>query len=324
MKFSSILKNKKFNVVLMALVVFNITYGQQNLLISQHLFNKLNMNPGYAGASGGFSGIAMYRNQWNGIMGSPTQYMISMSSPLGGSNHNIGGVFNLDKIGNINKYNIYGNYAYAFKLDDKKSLRIGLRGGVDYLSVDNTQLDGYNNNDPNFIQSISNTVKPVFGAGMYYESERLALTASVPNMLVNSVDIFKEQQKVIRNLEAFVGAEYLIPLNESLKLKPATFVHISDGAPVNVDLNAYMIFKDFLWLGGGYRTSKTFVVGGQFVLNKNLIKTLNHNIRIGYAYDFSNNAYNMVTNGSHELFVGFDLFKTPEGLRYNTVSPRYF
>lgn len=319
-------KNKIINTAFLVgfLLLSKFSFSQQNLLISQHLFNKLNMNPGYAGTSEGVSGIAMYRNQWNGIKGSPTQYLVSIHSPIATSNHNVGGVFNLDRIGNINKYNIYGNYAYAFKIDDNKSFRIGLRGGVDYINTDNTQLDGYGNSDPNFIENIANTVKPVFGAGMYYESQTFALTASVPNMLVNSIDLFKEQGKTIRNLEMFLGGEFLIPLSSDFKLKPATFIHISDGAPVNVDLNSYVIYKDILWLGAGYRTSKTFVVGGQFVLNKNTIKTLTHNIRIGYSYDFSNAAYSAVTNGSHELFIGFDLFKPVQGLRYNTISPRYF
>jgi type IX secretion system PorP/SprF family membrane protein len=296
--------------------------AQQEAMITQHLFNKLNYNPGYAGAREKLSGILMYRNQWASIQGSPVQYMLSVSAPLGKSNHNLGLVVNRDVVGPIAQFNIYANYAYKLKFNEEQSLRIGTRVGLDKGSVNLNTLSQLDANDPNFVNEANNITRPVVGLGLYFQSSTFAFTLSAPNFIQQDVS---SSQALSKYFQSFAGVEYLFKINDKWALKPAVFGHYQTKSPLNVDMNAYVIYNEFLWLGAGYRTSKTFMAGMQIEFNDRWIPQLAMPFRIGYSYDFSNNNYSNATSGVHELFIGFDLGKkgSPNDFIQST-SPRYF
>lgn len=297
--------------------------GQQDMPTTQYLFNKLSLNPAYAGASGDIEAVGLYRNQWNGIQGQPIQYVGNFSMPVFGTNSNIGFNLNLDKIGPISLFNFFGNYAYKLPLTENKSLRLGIRGGYTHGVVNQAALEGYQANDPNFTSSDVFFNKPVVGLGAYYQSDRLALSLSIPNMVMSDID-FTSDKNIFRNVfQTFIGAEYLFPLSENFALKPAAFLRYNANSPMNVDMNIYGIINKFLWLGGGRRSSDNYMVNAVFIFNNVLFPKMKNEMRLGYAFDFSNTTYNYVTSGSHELMIGINLNKGKND-KVQSVSPRYF
>lgn len=316
--------NMKKKIILGIMIVLTAVqiYAQQEAMITQHLFNKLNYNPGYSGAREKLNGILMYRNQWNAIQGAPTQYMFSASMPIASSNHNIGLVVNRDVVGPISQFNIYANYAYKLKFNEDQSLRIGTRVGLDKGTVNLNTLNQLDANDPNFVNDANSITRPVVGLGFYFAAPKYAITLSAPNLIQKEIE---SNQTLSKYFQSFAGFEYLIKLNDKWALKPAVFGHYQVKSPFNVDMNAYVIYNEFLWLGAGYRTSNTFMAGMQIEFNEKWLPNLAMPFRIGYAYDFSNKNYSNVTSGVHELFIGFDLGKkgSPNDFIQST-SPRYF
>ena len=58
--------------VLLLFLTFNISaYAQQDPLFSQYMFNKLVVNPAYAGSREVFTADLLNRYQWVGIEGAP-------------------------------------------------------------------------------------------------------------------------------------------------------------------------------------------------------------------------------------------------------------
>ena len=69
--------------------------------------------------------------------------------------------------------------------------------------------------------------------------------------------------------------------------------------PVSIDINMKMSFKDRFWLGGSYRKDDSFAA----LAGVNISKLIN----LTYSYDFITSDLNRVTNGSHEIVLGFQL-----------------
>ena len=76
-------------------------YAQQDVLFSQFMFNKLTVNPAYAGSREVFSADAVYRYQWVGIDGAPKTFSLSMHAPLRNDHIALGGYVYNDKIGPV-------------------------------------------------------------------------------------------------------------------------------------------------------------------------------------------------------------------------------
>ena len=57
--------------------------GQQEQLYTQFMFNKMAMNPAYAGNDEMYSITAIHRNQWTGFDGAPETQLLSLNAPVG-------------------------------------------------------------------------------------------------------------------------------------------------------------------------------------------------------------------------------------------------
>ena len=80
-------KNSKLSTMknlLTALFILLATtlFAQQDALFSQYMFNKLAVNPGYAGSREILSTDLLYRYQWVNIEGAPKTISASIHSPL--------------------------------------------------------------------------------------------------------------------------------------------------------------------------------------------------------------------------------------------------
>jgi hypothetical protein len=120
----------------------------------------------------------------------------------------------------------------------------------------------------------------------------------------------------------------LVPLTEDIQLKPSFLLKDDRGGPTSLDLNAFVLFKEVVWVGGSYRTGLKMY--DKSYLQKNLMYRNAAvgaveifpvpNLRIGYAYDFSVGPLQSYSGGTHEISVGFTFNK--QNIRMAT--PRVF
>ena len=71
---------KKISIILWVLLAFK-AMSQQDPLFTQYAYNKLAINPAYAGSSGRFSMDLISRFQWVGIKGAPRTFSFKAHTP---------------------------------------------------------------------------------------------------------------------------------------------------------------------------------------------------------------------------------------------------
>ncbi|MDA0972308.1 MAG: type IX secretion system membrane protein PorP/SprF [Bacteroidetes bacterium] len=302
-------------------VCATLAFGQQELMVSQYMFNGVFINPGYAGSHKYWEATALHRTQWVNLDGAPQSQMIAVDGPLMGEKLGLGGIIIHDKIGDTEQFEFSANGAYHLVLDaqQKTRLSIGLRAGfTNYTSrLDETFV--FDEDDPVFSQAIQNKFVPKLGAGAYLYSERWYAGVSVPTIFagddvltLKADSIFNGTDDVYFEDHMFITGGMVFDLNENVLFKPSVLVKYHPAAPLEVDFNANFLIYEKVWIGASYRTQDALI--GILELN------VTPQIRIGYAYDLTLTDIADYSSGSHEVMLGYNFGKEVIKMK----SPRYF
>ena len=178
--------------ILLSLTLLFYTLGlwsQSEPLFSHFMFNRLNFNPGYAGAKEVLDAAAIYRNQWwSGIEGNPKTLNVFGHTPFGKDLRNgIGLSLISDDIGMDKTISVAINYAYRIKLSDKNTLAAGLGPRFENLRTDWTKANLRHPTEV-FAQNGTETRNSFnVGAGLFFTNPNFYLGVSVPRILKNSL-----------------------------------------------------------------------------------------------------------------------------------------
>lgn len=305
---------KKYKIIgaLLALVSFS-AQAQQDPQFTQYMYNTTNINPAYAGNRGTLSFFGLHRTQWAGLEGAPQTNVFAVNTPLGESKLGLGVSFINDKLGVMDENTISVDLSYTIDLNNQGSkLSFGLKGSANLLSVEYSKLLTYNPNDPRFAKDISGQFTPNIGAGMYWHNEASYLGFSIPNFLESTRYDDNLQSNMRQTMTYYFMGGHVFELNPMLKFKPAFLVKATKGAPLQADITANFLIHDKFTLGGAYRWDAAWsgLVGYQ----------ITDGLFIGYSYDAETTKLANYNNGSHEIFLRFELFN-----KYRRVNtPRFF
>lgn len=305
------------------------TFGQQDAQFSQYMFNGIYINPAYAGYKEQLNLHAFYRSQWTGFPGSPKTMSLAVDAIANDGNVGIALQVSSDRLGAQSSQSIYGNYAYRIRMNEDGSSRLtfGLGLGAVQYGIDGAKL---NPNDFEFDQPIGmqNSILPDARAGVYFANNRFYAGFSADNLVAQYININRFAYIAQPKPHYYLTAGMLIPISQDILLKPSFLVKDDMAGPTSLDVNAFILFSDKIWLGGAYRT-------GVKIYDK---KHLQHNLsqlnsavlavqlfptttlRLGYAYDFSIGALRGQSGSTHELSLGY-FFKRRD-IRMRT--PRFF
>lgn len=306
---------KYITAMLLLTVAVTVSYGQQEAMYSQYMFNTLAINPAYAGSRNLTSATILYRSQWVGIEGAPKTATFTIDAPVNNKKVGLGLQIFSDKIGIVNTTGAYASYAYRLRME-KGTLSFGLQGGASQYRADFTsvQLNSGSAFDPSFQQNV-NKVLMNFGAGIYYNSDRFYMGLSSPQLLNNKLTDFNvESDNSFRGqaLHLFFATGYVFPLGEDFDLKPSVLIKGVQGAPIEADLNATLWIKNTIAFGAQYRTKADIAALVEFQVSPQ--------IRLGYSYDRSVTKLVNFNSGSHEIMLRYE-FGFEKG---KILSPRYF
>ncbi len=307
---------KKIIVSILAtfLMIFQMQ-AQQNVMVSQYMFNGLLLNPAYAGSHDYFSSTLMYRNQWVSVDGAPVTSILAVDGPLKNRNVGLGLIIMNDKIGATDQTDIYGNYSYGIKIGEGK-LALGIKAGVSRYAYNTNKLIYWDGKDNVYAAgNKQSSWLPKFGVGMYYNTKNWYAGLSIPVLFAYdpnynfTLDVNKSS---LDRRHYMATAGVVVPLNDYFKLKPSFLVKYVPNAPLQADLNVSLLFKDKFWVGGSFRSGDAVAAILEY-------QTSSH-FRVGYSYDFTFSNIRKSTNGSHEIMIGYDFGKTVT----KTKSPRFF
>lgn len=306
---------KKLLTILLIITAGHL-FAQQDPLFSQYMFNKLAVNPGYAGSREALSADILNRWQWVGIDGAPNTLSASLHTPLANPHLGIGLTVYRDKLGPSVSEGALACFAYRILFPDSK-LSFGIQAGIKHTDIDWTDpdLDPNDLNDPALINQVKKKVVPDANFGIYYYSDKFYVGVSSKQLLQNQMD-FREvngSSQYTTLLRHFYGmAGLAVPVSDQVVFRPSILIKYVQHAPPQLDLNANFLFANTFMLGASFRTEKAISLLTEFRITKNL--------RLGYSYDIWFNELKAYNKGSHEIRIGFDL----ENKQNRMLTPRYF
>jgi len=288
-------------LLLFFLGITGLVQAQHNPNKTMFVFNKLQLNPGYAGSKNAMTFGAHYRHQWQGVLGAPRTLSAFAHTPIAGKRRGVGLSVTADEIGIFNT--IYTNLAYAYKLSFKNETRlsIGFNAQFDMSRFDWSKAELIDQIDASIPFGQTSATAVNFGLGLYYEGNNFFVGASLPQLLRNSItsELYKSFAQVSPLQTYYFMGGYVFPINNNLSLKPSLLVSYLPNAPMEVDFNLSALFLDMFWIGASYRLEESASLFIQVPIRKQ--------IKIALGADYALSDINQFTKGSFEVMLEYTL-----------------
>lgn len=282
--------------------------AQQLPHYSNYMLNDYPMNPAVGGSRPYYEALSNNRYQWIGITDAPRTYILSVNGPTKNLKMGIGGQLFTDIVGPTRRTGINLSYAYHIKVAEKIKVSLGISAGLLQYVVDGSKITLYHQQDKVISSGIQTSYMPDFGAGIYaYSTDRKwYVGASVPQIAQNKIRFNDYTETGLSKLAMhyYVTGGYKFSLGDDFKIEPSTCMKFVSPAPFQFDLGLRAIYKDKIWIGGAFRYLDAISAMVGF--------TMQENITLAYAYDFTSTDIQKYSTGTHELMIGIKFHKTPE------------
>jgi len=314
---------RKYLVIILTLFYIG-AYGQQDVMYTQFMYNKLAINPAYAGKVESFTLNLIHRDQWTGLDGAPQAQSLSLNFPTIAKSLGLGLNISREAIGVQEKLTVEGNYAYKFNLAEG-SLSMGLSASARQFTNDFS--------DPRLTSVESINIDPAIdgqkhtktyvnaGAGIYFRTNTYYFGVSVPRMIEANIDFEDagELSREARHLYAMTGAAF--QLKNKLKFTPQILFKLAENAPFDLDINFGLDYDE------KYYGAITVRTGGG---NEDIAESVDlifgfqvtESVLIGLAYDYTLSDIGKYENGSIEALFNYRLRAKEKPV--DIINPRFF
>jgi type IX secretion system PorP/SprF family membrane protein len=299
--------------------------GQQEALYTQFMFNKLSINPAFAGNDDALCFTGIVREHWMGLPGSSKAQALSVNFPRVAKDR-VGLGLNLSRntIGVQEKISIEGIYAYRFPFAGGDfSMGISVSGrhySTDFTDPDLELIHPFYDDaaieEGKYSKSVFNA-----GFGLYYNTNRFYIGAGLPRLIRADIDLSESLVNSIEVRHLYLMAGVALDLNDRLTFMPQALVKLAENSPVDVDYNLG------LQLDRKYYAAFTMRAGGaqaDFGESIDLLLglQLNKQFFMGMSYDITISKLRKYENGSVELLLQYCYGKQDKPIYM--ISPRFF
>lgn len=326
----------KTRILCFGLILVSIhAIAQQKPQYTQYILNQYALNPALTGIENYTDIKISHRRQWVGLDGAPVTSYFTLHTPIGkqdykttvtsfdidGENplgerhwedytaspahHGIGVQIYSDRIGPFNDFSTYATYAYHMPLGLRTNLSAGVGLGVGNLSLSTDKLFFGNQNpiDP-AVAGSGELRKMRFNAraGLWLYSADYFAGVSVLDIVPQTIDFANNTARVADGKwkpHIFVTAGFRGMINEDINFVPSLMIKYINPIPVQIEGNVKFMYRNLLWAGASYRHNYGFAA----LAGMNIKNT----VQLSYSYDYSMTKLNQVSNGSHEVILGFIL-----------------
>ena len=310
---------KRLITLLTILLLALASFSQQDAQFSQYMFNGLYINPAYAGYKEQANIHSFYRTQWTGFEGAPQTMSLAGDMVLKDGNVGLGLLLSNDFTGAQSNFSAYVNYAYRVQVGESgfSRLSFGLAAGLVQQGIDGDKLSSIEY-DQYVPQGKPTETFPDARFGIFYSTPKVFAGFSADNLLASYFQSQNHAKNILLpkiNRHYYFTAGALFKLNDDVKLKPTLLLKDDKQTLTSMDINAFALLYDRIWIGGFYRTAikiydKPHLDAG--LQKKNGIGVIgdlliNENLRLGYAFDYSLSNLRNYNYGSHEISIGFAL-----------------
>lgn len=322
---------KIFIAVVCVFSVFEMS-AQQDPQFTQNMFNRLAVNPAYAGAKESFCATIISREQWMGFEGNPQTNLLSVDyGTTIRQKHKVGVGLTViqDEIGPIQSLNAKLALAYHKRIQ-QGVLSAGLELGIYNQSISGDwrtsegAFDG--TEDPKIPNSEAGATVFDLGIGVYYYRKNMYVGLSSTHLEQSVIsddleDLSSLTFKKARHYYAMAGYSYTTQVaSRPLEIMPSFFVK-SDVVSTQVDLNTNVKYNDLVWVGATYRIQDAVALLAGLDLGGLNLGAPFDNIKIGFAYDYNISDLSTYNNGSVEFMINYcyKFNKDPKIERYKDV-----
>ncbi|WP_338032156.1 PorP/SprF family type IX secretion system membrane protein [Flavobacterium ammonificans] len=273
--------------------------AQADFKLSNFSLTPLAYNPAYAGSNGGISLTSVYSSQWIGFPGAPKTILFNGHQAISDGLMGLGINAELDKRGAEEETKLVANFAYHLGLDDFWRFSMGIKAGIQNYQVDYSLLSIENPSE--FIAGIGQqkTFNYIFGTGFYLHNENFFIGAAIPNLLAPSLLDTNNSTISQQALNYYFSSGYKIYSHKDFYIQPTVLTRLVKGAPVSTLIALNLNMKDEIYASANFEFKSSIgVFAGIRLYEKYLI---------GYAFDKSITKFNSQNNGTHSLFLNFNI-----------------
>lgn len=259
-------------------------------------FNKLKINPAYAGSESCGNVSVGHLYQWAGFEGAPQSSYINGSAQVG-RNTGLGGKVLLDRLGSLTQFNIQGIYSYKLNFGTDHNLRLGVGAGVNQHSFNFSGSTIGDISDQALIAGTQRGLSFYSEFGLVYSLKNFQLSFALPSLVETRSDLSPTQGSV-QNVRHMIGyMHYRIGNPSKVTVTPSILYKNSALQLHQLEGNVMMNIREVFQFGLGYRHNAGVL--GRIGVN------INDLVQIRYAYEFPMTDLAKATSGSHEVGIGF-------------------
>lgn len=293
---------KRYSIIIVSLLTLVSIKGhaQYDVSFSHYFDMEPSFNAAAVGKQSKLNVAAAYAMDLAGFKHNPQTMYVAADMPfIFMKAYNGAGIqFMNDKIGLFTHQKLALQYAFTTKLFGGK-LATGISVGLLSENFDGTKVDLEDSSDPAFTASQLTGNSIDFGIGLYYTHRNWYVGLSAQHLNSPLINLGERNElKVDATYYATGGCDIRLR-NPYLTVKPSFLVR-TDGVAWRGDIGGRLVYTNdqkMMYVGASYSptNSVTALIGGKV-----------HGVILGYSYEMYTSAINP-GNGSHELFVGYQV-----------------
>lgn len=287
-----------------------VSFAQQDAQFSMNMFNRLAVNPGYAGTNKALCATILYRDQWDKFPGAPKTGLLSID--YGQIAHGgVGFTIDQDQLGFDKTLKAKLAYSFHLPIGTSGTLGIGLDAGMinksmtgNFIAPDGTSTEFGGGTDNAIPWTGTSATTYDVGFGLYFTNDKLYVGLSslhLPAQKINDKSSagntyplsYDFQYQIARHY--YVMAGYKFQLGTQFDLTPSILTK-SDASSTQLDFNLLARWNKMVFVGASYRLTDAIpvMVGMEW-----------KGFKLGYAYDVTLSAIKSHSAGTHELMLGY-------------------
>jgi type IX secretion system PorP/SprF family membrane protein len=311
-------------IFLILFLVVCCSVFSQDPTFTQFYSNPVYLNPAFTGSNGCPRFVSNYRSQWNGLTGNYQttsfaydQYFKSLSGGIG-----IIGLYDSQGQNTIQTSMLGLTYSYHLKVNRKFSVMFGARAAYFQKFLDWNKLTFGDMIDPRrgFIYQTNEAPRGGsrgfldISSGVIGFSKNYFFGIAMHHMNRPDESLILGKSNLPIRYTAHLGSNIRIDRNgrygSSTILMPNIIYQYQNGFQ-EFNIGAYVKYGD-ITAGVWYRTTDAFILSFGYQTSK---------YKVGYSYDLTTSRLgNMLSQGSHEVSLGFNLKCGRKPKAFRTIS----
>jgi type IX secretion system PorP/SprF family membrane protein len=294
---------KIISLIVVICGVFNYLYSQENPLITQQWYSRINHNPASVGNNDAWDIFIVHRNQWMGFKNAPKTTMLNLHTSINEFSSGVGLSLAYD-MENPALTSIIGKILYSYRINITEASQLSFGLGVDVInrSIDPNKLTVVTYPDPELGFEKEARTSLGIDFGLEFTTEQLAVGVSVTNLGRK----FARLTSFTNGTQYYAYGFYRFPINDAVDLSP-TGTYVYGNKEHLLEFGATAFFNDNVWGGIVYRIDNAICLMAGFRFNV---------FRIGYSYDYHTNDAQKF-GSTHEVALSIRIPKPKRGLIRN-------